>query len=132
MATRTESARPAPILLDTYYAFSHVGGDSELLTQLCRAFLEDLPLCFDELRDAIARRSYCRAGAALLRLEGCIVIFGFGHASSTAQSLERAIYNRRRRQVLYLWRLLEEQLTFLVPQVQLLMLEIAPPDGIVH
>lgn len=132
MASRTETSWSNLILLDTNYVLGHVGGDSELLTLLCRAFLEDLPPCLDDLRRAIARRNFYRASEAMFRLQSCLVVFGFGQISSTAQSLDRAIRNRRVRHVRYLWGLLQQQLNALIPQVQLLMLEVAPPTGAVQ
>jgi hypothetical protein len=60
-------------------------------------------------------------------LQSCIMVFGSGHASVTAERLENAIRDRRSRQVQRGWARLEVQLRHFVPQIQCLMLEIAIP-----
>ena len=127
MSTHTLAESPNFITLDCDHALNHAGGDPELLMQLCRLFLDELPLRLELLRKAIASSDLNRAGRALLQLQNCILVFGAGHASHTAQSLEIAIRNRRTRQLQRDWLCLDEQLCSLIPQVQLLMLETSSP-----
>src|SRR5450755_998173 len=121
MSTHTETASPHFIALDCDYALNHAGGDPELLMQLCRAFLSELPWCIERMGCAIAARDHQFAGRTLLQLRSCIMVFGAGHAATTAEILENAIRNRRARQVRSEWARLQAQLQHLVPQVQRLM-----------
>jgi hypothetical protein len=121
-----------PVVLDCDHALHHAGGDPELLVQLCYAFLAELPLRMEELHCAIGRRDYFLAGRALLRLQSCIVVFGAGHACLTAESLELAIRHRRFHPMRSEWKRLRAQLQLLVPQVQLLMLEMVTPRTLVQ
>jgi hypothetical protein len=127
MTTHIEAASPHIIALDCDYVLNHAGGDPELLMQLCRTFLDELPLRMVQLHSAIAGGDLHRGGCALLQLQSCIMVFGSGNASVTAERLENAIRDRRFRQVKRQWARLEVQLRHLVPQVQRLMLEIAIP-----
>jgi hypothetical protein len=127
MTTHIEAASPHFIALDCDYALNHAGGDPELLMRICRAFLDELPLRMVQLHSAIIDRDLHRAGRALLQLQSCIMVFGSGHASVTAEILENAIRDRRSRQVQRGWARLQGQLQHLVPQVQRLMLEMATP-----
>ena len=128
----SRSAGVAPVVLDCEHALHHAGGDPELLVQLCYAFLCELPLRMEELHSAIGRRDYFLAGRALLRLQSCIVVFGAGHACLTAESLEVAIRHRRFHQMRNEWTCLRTQLQLLVPQVQLLVLEMVTPRTLVQ
>jgi len=132
MSTFIETApHPCPTL-NSDYALQHAGGDPRLLIQLCRNFLAELPLRIEQLRSAIAGRDSQLSGRALLQLQNCILIFGAGHASVTAEILENAIRNRRSRQVQREWACLEAQLQQLVPQVQFLILEMVTPTTAVQ
>jgi HPt (histidine-containing phosphotransfer) domain-containing protein len=130
MTEHTEAAAPQPVTLDCDQALNHAGGDPELLIQLCRIFLGELPLRMERLHRAIAARDLLSAGCALVQLQSCIMVFGSGQASCTAQTLENAIRNRRSRQIKREWIILEAQLRNLVPQVQCLMLEMVTPQTI--
>lgn len=132
MSTHIEAVSPHSIALDCDYALNHAGGDPELLMQLCRAFLGELPWCVERLGCAIAARDHQFAGRALLQLQSCIMVFGSGHAAVTAEILENAIRNRRSRQVQSEWKRLQAQLQHLVPQVQCLMLEMSTPLTLVQ
>ena len=127
MTTYPEAASPHFIALDCDHALNHAGGDPELLMQLCRTFLSEIPWCIERLGSAIAARDHQLAGRALLQLQRCILVFGSGHAAVTADILETAIRNRRSRQVQGEWTRLKAQLQHLVPQVQSLMLEMSTP-----
>ena len=132
MTIHTEAASHPFISLDCDHALTHAGGDPELLMQLCRTFLCDLPWCIQRLDGAIAARDHQLAGRALLQLQSCIMVFGAGHAAITAEMLENAMRNRRVRQVRGEWTRLQAQLRQLVPQVQLLMLEMSTPRTLVQ
>ncbi len=132
MTTHTEAASSYFILLDCDHALNHAGGDPELLMQLCRRFLSELPWCIELLGSAIAARDHQLAGRALLQLQSCILVFGSGHAAVTAEILESAIRNRRSRRVQGEWARLKAQLQHLVPQVQRLMLEMSTPRTLVQ
>jgi hypothetical protein len=132
MTIHTEAASPHFIALDCDYALNHAGGDPELLMQLCRTFLGELPWCIERLGCAIAARDHLLAGRALLQLQSCIMVFGSGHAVVTAELLENAIRYRRSRQVKGEWSRLQAQLQHLVPQVQRLMLEMSTPRTLVQ
>ncbi len=132
MTIHTETASPYLTALDCDHALNHAGGDPELLMQLCRTFLGELPRCIERLDCAIAARDHQLAGRALLQLQSCIMIFGAGHAAITAEMLEIAIRNRRSRQLRSEWKRLQAQLQHLVPQVQRLMLEMSTPRTLVQ
>lgn len=132
MAAYFEVASPHFITLNSDYALNHAGGDPKLLIQLCRVFLDELPLRLEQSRLAIASRDPNLAGRALLQLQNCIMVFGAGHASITAEILENAIRDRRSRQVQREWARLEGQLQHLVPQVQCLILEMVTPSTAVQ
>jgi hypothetical protein len=125
MATYNEAVSPHFITLNCDHALNHAGGDPELLIQLCRNFLDELPLRMVQLHSAIIDHDLHLAGRALVNLQNCILVFGAGHASITAEILENAIRTRRSRQVQREWARLEGQLQHLVPQVQCLILEMA-------
>jgi hypothetical protein len=132
MTIHAEAALPHFISLDCDHALNHAGGDPELLMQLCRTFLCDLPWCIERLDCVIAVRDQQLAGRALLQLQSCILVFGRGHASVTAEILENAIRHRRSRQVRGEWARLQAQLQHLVPQVLRLMLEMSTPRTLVQ
>jgi len=132
MTIHTEAASPYLTALDCDHALNHAGGDPELLMQLCRTFLGELPNCIERLNCAIAARDHQLAGRALLQLQSCILVFGAGHAAITATMLENAIRNRRSRQLRSEWKRLQAQLLHLVPQVQRLMLEMSTPRTLVQ
>jgi hypothetical protein len=115
------------ITLDCDHILTHAGGDTELLMQLCDSFLHELPLRMAPLRNAIKERNHFAAGRALQQLRNCLIVFGAGQVSSTAEALEGAVHAQRTRQTQREWKRLERELQLLVPQVQCLMLEISAP-----
>jgi hypothetical protein len=123
----TQPAGAEPIVLDCDHILNHAGGDPELLIQLCYSFLNELPVHIEQFQYAIIQRDYQRAGCALLQLQGCIMVFGIGHASCTAERLEFALRERRYRPAKAQWDRLQLQLRQLVPQVQRLILEMVTP-----
>lgn len=127
MSIHTEIEASTPVILDCDHALNHAGGDPELLILLCYTFLNELPLRIEQLQHAIIQRDYHRAGRALLQLRGCIMVFGVGHASCTAEKLELALRERRYRLAKGDWERLQFQLRHLVPQVQRLILEMVIP-----
>jgi HPt (histidine-containing phosphotransfer) domain-containing protein len=132
MATHTASDSSSVLTLDFDSLLNHAGGDPELLVRLCRVFLCELPQHLEQLRKAFTGADLHRAGRALFRLQNCIVLFGAGHASLTAQALEGAMVTRRMRSVQREWLRLEEQLRELTPQVQRLLLEMSNPGTLVQ
>ena len=132
MTIHTEAALPYFTVLDCDHALNHAGGDPELLMQLCRTFLSELPWCIQRLNCALAARDHQLAAHALLQLQSCITVFGAGHAAITAALLENAIRNRRLRQMRGAWKHLQAQLQQLVPQVQRLMLEMSTPRTLIQ
>jgi hypothetical protein len=132
MATVIEAASPHFITLNSGYALDHAGGDPKLLIQLCHAFLAELPVRVQQVDCAIQSRDPQLAIWALLQLQNCILVFGAGHASDTAEALESAIRHRRSRHVQREWARLEGQLRHLVPQVQFLILEMVAPTTAVQ
>ena len=123
----SQRAGVEPIVLDCDHVLNHAGGDPELLIQLCYNFLHELPLRVEQLQHAIVARDYHRAGRALLQLQSCILVFGVGHASCTAEKLELALREHRYRRAKSEWDRLQLQLRDLVPQVQRLILEMVTP-----
>ena len=113
--------------LDCDHILIQAGGDPELLMQLCETFLRELPVPVESLRDAIQQRSYPAASRALQQLRNCLVVFGSGPLSSTAEALEAALHAGRVRQVQREWKCLQSHIQLLVPQVQRLMLETSTP-----
>jgi len=123
----TESVPIEDITLDCDHILTHAGGDTELLMQLCDNFLHELPMHMESLRIAIKERNNLAAGRALQQLRNCLIVFGSGQVSFTAETLQAAVHAQRTRQAQREWKRLERQLQLLVPQVQRLMLEISTP-----
>jgi hypothetical protein len=132
MTMPLEAESLQPVLLDCDYALNHAGGDPELLIQLCYNFLGLLPVRMEQMHYAVAKHDYHRAGRALLLLQSCILVFGAGHASFTAEKVELALRERHYQRMKSEWMLLEAQLQLLVPQVQCLILEMATPSSAVQ
>ncbi len=123
-------AEPIPIeeiTLDCDRMLTYAGGDPEVLMQLCGNFLHELPIDLESLRKALKQRDHLAAGLAIQRLRNCLIIFGSGRISFTAERLETVVHARRTRQTQREWKHLEQQLQLLVPQVQRLMLEMSTP-----
>jgi len=127
MSTQAASDTASFVSLDFDFLLHHAGGDPELLVQLCRAFLDELPLRREQLRTALGGGDLNRAGRALMQLQSCVILFGSGHVNITAQALEGALVTRRSRYVQREWVRLEDQLCALIPQVQRLLLEMSNP-----
>jgi|GEM_PF-1415462 hypothetical protein len=125
----TEAAPIEQITLDCDHILTHAGGDPELLIQLCSMFLNELPLRVDTLRDAIKGSKNVVIERALQQLRNCLIVFGSGQVTFTAETLGAAVRGGRPRQVQKEWKRLDGQLKALIPQVQLLMLEMATPRG---
>lgn len=123
----TEAIPIEDITLDCDLILTHAGGDPELLMQLCDNFLHELPVHLDSLRNVIKQRNHFAAGIALQHLRNCLIVFGSGQVSLTAETLEAAVHARRTRQAQREWKHLERQLQLLIPQVQRLMLEMSTP-----
>jgi hypothetical protein len=127
MQSSTDAVPMEDVRLDCDHALTHAGGDPELLMQLCNVFLHELPICMESLRSAIKLGHEPGAERALQRLRNCLILFGSGPVSRTAETLEAAVRAKRVRRVRQEWKRLECQLQILVPQVQRLMLEISTP-----
>jgi len=128
MQSSIDAALLEDVMLDCDHILTHAGGDLDLLMQLCRAFLHELPVPLESLRTAIKLRDKTGAEHALQQLRNCLILFGSGQISGTAESLEAAICANRARHIQQQWKRLEGQLQILVPQVQRLMLEVATPN----
>jgi len=128
MQSSTDAALPEDVMLDCDHILTHAGGDPDLLMQLCRAFLHELPVRLESLRTAIKLRDKASAEHALQLLRSCLILFGFGQVSGTAENLEAAVSANRPRRIQQQWKRLEYQLQILVPQVQRLMLEVSTPS----
>ncbi len=79
---------------------------------------------FDEAIELCNRQS---TGRALQQLRNCLIVFGSGPVSTTADMLDTALRSGRSRQLQREWKRLHQQLQVLVPQVQKLLLEVAVP-----
>ncbi len=130
--TPSESVSIESITLDFDHILTHAGGDPVLLMQLCGAFLNELPMRVESLHCAIEDRDSRGTERALQRLRHCLIVFGYGQVSVTAQMLESAVLSGRSRQVQREWKFLQRQLQLLVPQVQRLMLEMSNPKTAVQ
>jgi hypothetical protein len=128
----TESATLESITLDCDHVLTHAGGDPELLSQLCRAFLNEFPMRMETLGVAIHERNNLAIERALQQLRNCLIVFGSGQVSFTAETLDAAVRSGRNRQVRCEWKRLERELKMLVPQVQRLMLEMATPRSAIQ
>lgn len=124
-----ESATADSITVDCDHLFAHAGGDPKLLLQLCLRFLSELPSCMHSMRSGIQNCSHPDVDDAARQLRNSLMIFGVGNVSMTAESLEIAVRCDQHRDALQEWRLLEEQLNVLVPQVQRLVLRIPLPKS---
>ena len=129
---QSESALIELITLDCDHILTHAGGDPALLMQLCGAFLNELPIRVQSVRAAIAERDHLVTERALQHLRNCLIVFGSGPVSVTAEMLEAAVLGGRPRGVSRHWKHLQRQLEILVPQVQRLMLEMATPKSAVQ
>jgi hypothetical protein len=130
--SQTDAAPLESITLDCDHVLTHAGGDPELLMRLCGVFLNELPIHLKALRSAIKDHSTLLTERALQQLRNCLLIFGSGPVSSTAESLEAAVRGGRKQQVQQEWNRLDRQIQVLVPQVQRLMLEMATPKTAVQ
>ena len=104
------------VMLDCDHILTHAGGDPDLLMQLCRAFLHELPVRLESLRAAIKLRDKTGSERALQLLRNCLILFGSGQVSSTAENLEAAVCANRARRVQQQWKRLEYQLKILSPR----------------
>jgi hypothetical protein len=129
--SQTES-ETLDITLDCDHILTHAGGDPELLIQLCSVFLNELPMRMETLQSAIAAGNSLPTERALQQLRNCLMVFGSGPVSFTAEMLESAVRGGRVRQVRREWKQLDQQIQILVPQVQRLMLEMATPKSAVQ
>lgn len=129
---QTESTTLEHITLDCDHILTQAGGDPELLIQLCSTFLNELPVHMEALQSTIADRNSVPTERALRQLRNCLIVFGTGPVSLTAEILEAAVRGGRGRQVRREWKRLDHQIRILVPQVQRLMLEMATPKGAVQ
>ncbi len=127
-----ESAPAEPILLDCDHIFAHAGGDPELLIQLCSRFLGELPMRVEAVRSAIGKCKHPAADRAVQQLRSCLMIFGFGTVSMTADALDLAIRCGHTRDAHREWKILDNQLQILVPQVQHLLLQMSTPKSAVQ
>ena len=127
-----ESTPIESIILDCDHILTHAGGDPVLLMQLCGTFLDELPMRIQSLDNAIKLRNRLGTGRALQQLRNCLIVFGSGQVSVTAEMLDAAVRSGRFRQVQLEWKRLHQQLRLLVPQVQRLMLEMAVPKSAVQ
>jgi hypothetical protein len=132
MHSATESAPLEPITLDCDHILTHAGGDPELLIQLCSIFLNELPVRLESLHCAMKDRNNFLTERALQQIRNCLMVFGAGPISFTAETLEAAVRAGHPRQVQREWKRLDRQLQLLVPQVQRLMLEMATPKSAVQ
>jgi HPt (histidine-containing phosphotransfer) domain-containing protein len=128
----TESAPNEPMMLDSDHILTHAGGDPALLIQLCGTFLNDLPMRMETLDTAIHEGNKLTIERALQQLRNCLIVFGSGQVSFTAETLEGAIRGGRKRQIRCEWKRLDREVQILVPQVQRLMLEMATPRSAVQ
>jgi hypothetical protein len=132
-AKPTHSVPPLEhVTLDCDHILTHAGGDPQLLIQLCGTFLGELPMRTESLRCAIKDRDNLGVERALQQLQNCLIVFGPGPVSITAQALESAVRGGRIRHVQREWKRLECQLRILVPQVQRMMLEMSTPRSAVQ
>ncbi len=129
---QTESAATELITLDCDHIFAHAGGDPELLIQLCSRFLGELPMCVEALRSAIGKCKHPTTDRAVQQLRSCLMIFGFGTVSMTAEALDVAVRCERIRDAHREWKILDNQLQILVPQVQRLLLQMSTPKSAVQ
>lgn len=128
----TSAAAAPSITLDCHHILTRAGGDPEMLVRLCGIFLDELPMHLRSMQSAIIGRDYAYAERTLERLRNCLLIFGSSQLSHQAEALEQAVRAHSYHQVRSQWKRLRTQLQLLVPQVQLLMLEMAVIDGAVQ
>jgi hypothetical protein len=133
--THSRSASIEHFMLDCDHILTHAGGDPELLIQLCGNFLNELPMRMESLHSAIRDRNNLgtlSTERALQQLRNCLIVFGSGPVSFTAEALDTAVRGGHIRQVQREWKRLDRQVQILVPQVQRLMLEMAMPKSAVQ
>jgi len=129
---QTESATTEPITLDCDHILAQVGGDPELLIQLCSRFLGEFSMRAEALRSAIGKCKHPATDRAVQQLRNCLMIFGSGPVLLTAEALDAAVRCGRIQDAHREWKILESQLQILVPQVQNLMLQMCTPKSAVQ
>lgn len=86
-ATRSLSGDLASSM-DISRALELVGGDEELLEQLCSIFMEETPKLLMEIRESISQRDPSKLQRAAHTLKGSASVFCHAHATSAALALE--------------------------------------------
>ena len=126
---------PAPIdqtKLDLDHILTHAGGDPELLVQLCRVFLNELPIRMESLQSALKKDSNLGVQRSVQQMRNVLLVVGSGPLSVTAERLEAAARSGRKQRVQREFKRLARQVQLLVPQVQRLMLEVSIPRSAVQ
>jgi HPt (histidine-containing phosphotransfer) domain-containing protein len=118
-------AIPETVTLDCDHILNRAGGDPELLVQLCTVFLEEIPVRIAAVEAALGKGAGVER--ALQQLRNSLMILGPGQLSYTADTLNRAFLDGRKRVVRSEWRRLRRELSCLVPQIHRLMLEVSTP-----
>jgi len=129
--SRTESPTIEQNTLDCDHILTYAGGNPERLIRLCGNFLIELPLHMEALQTAVVKGNNVHAERDLQLLRNCLMVFGAGPVSFTAELLD-AVRGGRSRQIKREWKRVVRQVRILEPQVQRLMLEMAMPKGFVQ
>jgi HPt (histidine-containing phosphotransfer) domain-containing protein len=75
-------------VLDHELALSRVGGDAELLKELCELFLEEYPRLLKQMQDAYQEGQATPLSRAAHSLKGCVANFGAKGAVDLAAEIE--------------------------------------------
>ena len=86
---QTATAAAAPVTFDEGSLRQRLGGDDELMTDVIRVFLEDLPMRLAEIRDAVNRRNADALRTAAHTLKGSAGNLSADGVFEAARVLER-------------------------------------------
>ena len=84
-----QTAVVEPITFDAAAMQNRLGDDSELMADVIRVFLEDLPIRLAEIGDAVTHRNAANLGAAAHSLKGAASNLSLGGLFEAARVLER-------------------------------------------
>ena len=106
--------------LDRAVALSRVGGDTELLKEIARLFLDDYPRVLNELRDALARGDAKAVERTAHGLKGSVANFGAAAAVEAACTIEAMGRSQQLAEVGQVIRILELALAALHSELETL------------
>ena len=106
-----QTAVVEPIIFDAEAMHTRLAGDSELMADVIRLFLEDLPVRLAEIGDAVTHRNAGNLRAAAHSLKGAASNLSLGGLFESARVLERIGAESRMNAAEAAWRQLSVEAT---------------------